>query len=196
MGRKSTIDRLPVEVRDLIGRLFEKQRTLDEILAKLQELDVDVSRSALGRHARKLSKLGERVRRNRAVAEALVSKFGEGEESRQLRLNVELIHSAITDIFDAKDDAEDNEGEPQDGAVLSPMEAHFLAKALDHLSKASAKDAELITKLREQIGKETKDKAGRAVDNVAKERGLTPSVVESLKRAIIGEIDAKPEVAA
>ncbi|MCC7167466.1 MAG: DUF3486 family protein [Rhodospirillales bacterium] len=182
MGRQSTIDRLPDELRDLIGRLREKGRTIDEILAKLGEMDADVSRSALGRHVKKLDKLGERLRKNRALAEALVARFGEGTENRQLRLNIELMHSILTDLFYAAE-----EDEAAEGVSFDPKDAHFLAKALDHLSKAQVKDAEFVNKLRDQASKEAKAEAGRAVDKVAHERGLSAAAVDALKRAIIGE---------
>ena len=38
MGRKSTVKRLPEKVREEIGRLREKGRTLDEIIAHLKTL--------------------------------------------------------------------------------------------------------------------------------------------------------------
>jgi len=54
MARMSTVDRLPPEVRELIERLRGNGRTIDEILAKLRDLDAEVSRSALGRHIKLL----------------------------------------------------------------------------------------------------------------------------------------------
>jgi len=59
MARPSSIERLPAELRELIGHLRERGRTIDEILAKLAELDVDVSRSALGRHVQHLDAAGD-----------------------------------------------------------------------------------------------------------------------------------------
>ena len=63
----SSIDKLPVEVRELIGRLREQGATIDDILAKLGELDVEVSRSALGRHVKGLAEVGEQGRHARSV---------------------------------------------------------------------------------------------------------------------------------
>ncbi|MGZ8371111.1 MAG: phage protein Gp27 family protein, partial [Caulobacteraceae bacterium] len=62
----SSIDKLPPEVRALIGELREKRGcTIDEIMDKLRELEVDVSRSAVGRHVRKLADIGAEMRRSR-----------------------------------------------------------------------------------------------------------------------------------
>jgi hypothetical protein len=75
MSGRSTVSRLPAEVRELIGRLRRDGRTIDEILAKLHELDVSISRSALARHTRKLDAIGAQLHHSRAIAEALVARF-------------------------------------------------------------------------------------------------------------------------
>ena len=54
MARPSTVDRLPIEARLAIKQLRAAGGTLDEIMAKLGEIGVTVSRSALGRHVKKM----------------------------------------------------------------------------------------------------------------------------------------------
>ena len=89
MGRPSSIDQLPEEIRAEIGRLRGMGWTIDQILEKLRELlDSAPSRSALGRHIAGMDKLGERMRRSRQVAEALVRELGDAPESRAARLNI------------------------------------------------------------------------------------------------------------
>ena len=63
MPRPSSISRLPAEIRDKIGALRAEGRTIDEIVAKLEELNVDVSRSALGRHCKRLESVQANIRR-------------------------------------------------------------------------------------------------------------------------------------
>ncbi len=58
----------------------------------------DVSRAARGRYSKDLAKVSERIRRGREVAEALVRKLGDAPESKITRMNVELVHSVITDL--------------------------------------------------------------------------------------------------
>ena len=58
MARTTKIKRLPKEIRDEIGRLRENGRTLQEIMAKLRELDVDVSQTTLWRHVKQLDAIG------------------------------------------------------------------------------------------------------------------------------------------
>lgn len=148
MGRQSSIKRLPPEVRELIAELREKGRTIDEVLDKLRELDVDVSRSALGRHVKQLDAIGAEIRRSRAVAEALVRRYGEAPESRTARLNIEIMHGFITKLLF------NEEGE---GVTLEPKEAMQLASAMQKLAQASKQDVD-----REAlIGREFRDKVER-----------------------------------
>lgn len=177
MGRKSSIDRLPAEVRELIARLRGNGHTIEEILAKLQELDVDVSRSALGRHTKQLDAITKQIRASRGIAEAIVERFGDAPESRTARLNVELLHSNLTRLLIAE------EGET---VQLEPQEAMFLATALQRLSSASKADTEREIKLRERVAKETREAAAKSADEVAKKAGISDEARRQIEREILG----------
>ena len=95
MARNSSIDRLPSEIREKIGQLRQAGKTIDEILEKLKELDIDVSRSALGRHCKQLEEVSKSIRQSRIVAEALAKNFGDEGENKVSQVNIELMHSLI-----------------------------------------------------------------------------------------------------
>lgn len=186
MPRKSTVRRLPPELREQIGALLEQGRTLSEITAHLNQLGAEVSRSALGRYKQHLDKVGEKLRRSREVAEALIAKLGAAPESKALRLNVELMHGALMDLaLKANEDGEEDGGE---GITLDPQGAMLLSKALDHLSRASKADAELIGKIKEQARKEAEAKLDKAVNaatgEAKRDAALTPGQVLERVRAI------------
>ena len=125
MPRKSTVRRLPPALREQIGALLDQGRTLDEITAQLNQLGAEVSRSALGRYKQHLDKVGEKLRRSREVAEALIAKLGNAPESKALRLNVELMHSVLLDLAlnaNASEDGEGTEGAEGKGVTLEPMQ--------------------------------------------------------------------------
>ena len=66
MVRASSIRRLDPRIVSEINGLFERGRTLNEILAKLRELGVsDVSRSALGRYKQSYDEVIASVRESR-----------------------------------------------------------------------------------------------------------------------------------
>jgi len=188
MPRKSSVRRLPPEIREQIGKLLDEGRSLDEILEHLRELGADVSRSALGRYKQRLDKVGEKLRRSREVAEALIARLGAAPESKSLRLNVELMHGLFTDLALKANEAEDGEGDEgakSKGMVLTSMDAMLLSKALDHLARASKQDAELVGKIREQAAREAQEKLDKAVVTTAgeaKRKSMTPA--QTLERVL------------
>lgn len=187
MGRTSSIQRLPPEVRERIAHLREQGRTIDEIMDALQRLDVDVSRSALGRHVKSLAEISDRLRRSRDMADALVRRFGDAEESKTARLNIELLHGIIFDITSAADPlaTEDAEGV----IAISPQQAMALAKAIDHLGKAEAANVAVVRAAREEAAKaaeQAREAAAVAAEKVAVSRGLDPEAIAAFRREILG----------
>lgn len=181
-NRMSSIDRLDPQVRELIGKLRRDHGcTIDEILAKLHELEVKVSRSALGRHIKtEIDEVGERMRRSREMALALVDRFGAEPDNRLARLNLELMHGVVMRTITATAaDPETGELKP---VTFSAGDAMFLAKALSELSRAAKTDAERIVKEREAATKEAAEKAGAA----AKARGLSAETVDFITTAVLG----------
>jgi len=182
MPKQSTIKRLPPEVRERIGVLLEQGRTLDEILDALAGLDVQVSRSALHRYKQHIDKVGERIRRSRDMAEALVQRFGDEPESKVARMNIQFLHAAITDVISSAE-ATDEEGNL---VPLDPRSAMELAKALDHLGKASKADADLISRIREEATKAANKQAASTVSEVGRKAGVPGTVIDQMMQAVLG----------
>lgn len=188
MARPSSVDRLPEEVRVEIGRLRGMGWTIDQILEHLRGLlDQAPSRSALGRHIQGLDALGERMRRSRHVAEALVRELGDAPESRTARLNIELLHSAILDLHMRAADGEEG-SDPEGLAALAgnPEGAMMLAKALDHLTRASRANVEFVAKAEARAAERAKRDAAKAVESVARAKGLSPETLAAIKEGIFG----------
>jgi hypothetical protein len=181
MPRPSSVDRLPEPIRAQIGQLRSLGWTIDEILEHLRTLiDRAPSRSALGRHIKGLDKLGERMRRSRQVAEALVRELGHAPESEAARLNIELMHTAILDLFMAGDD---------DSVAQPPRDAEdiqFVAKAIDHLARASKSNIDFIEAAEKRAAERTKKEAATAAEAVARERGISAPTIEAIKAGIFG----------
>lgn len=188
MARPSSIDQMPEEIRAEIGRLRHMGWTIDQILEHLRGLiDRAPSRSALGRHIKGLDVLGEQMRRSRHVAEALVRELGDAAESRTARLNIELLHSAVMDLFMRA--AEGEEGvDPRGAAALAgnPEGTMMLAKALDHLGRASKSNVEFVAAVEKRATERVKKAAATAIDGVARERGLSSDVIGAIKAGIFG----------
>lgn len=210
--RPSKAAKLPPGIRELIGALHESGWTLDQIAAALHDLaegrrptlpgalppeltdpppldpDALPSRSGLHRHIQGLDRLADRMARSRAVAEALVRKLGDAPEDRTARLNIELMHSAILDLFMGSEaGGEPGDGEAPGPVTLDPESAMLLAKALKDLSSARNNDAALVIKLREQAEKKAQAAAARAVETVARQAGLSDDLLTRMKAGIFGK---------
>lgn len=165
--RPSTIDRLPESVRDLIGELRRNGRTIDEILDALRGIDVGVSRSALGRHTARVDAVGARIRESRAVATALVERYGEAPERRTARMNIELMHGILMRLL-----APEN-GEPLE---LTPRDVAALATALRSLGLAAKTDVEREAEERRAFAAEAVTAVRRA--------GLSADTVDAVRKAL------------
>ncbi len=179
MPRLSSIDALPPEIRGEIGRLRQAGHTIDAILEHLRTLvpDEAPSRSALGRHIQGMDKLRERMSRSRQVAEALAAQLGDAPEGQAARLNIELMHGTILDFYRIED--EDGTREP-----ATPKGVELVAKALDHLTKASKTNDDYM----QAVEKRAKEIASEAVDKVAAAQGMTAATVEAIKAAVFGVV--------
>lgn len=175
--RPSTIDRLPEEVRATIADLRRSGRTLDEIMDHLRQLQVGVSRSAVGRHVKSLAEIGEQMRRAETMAKFVVERFGEDTDDRVGRANMRILQGALLEML--TEDRLDEEGQP---ITLSAKEAKELSLAVQRLVSAQRMDAEREIRMKREFA----SKAAEAAASAAKSKGLSAETAEFLKRAVLG----------
>lgn len=179
---QSKVARLPEEAREAIGSLLKAGRTLDEIMAKLDELKIPASdmpsRSGLGRWAKQHSAIVEEMQRQAAIGEALVSRFGEAGDTRTARLNIAMMQGILTRLMFSED------GAP---AVLDAKEAMFLASALKSLTGASKDDTEREMKIRKDAEARARAEAAKAVEQVSRAAGLSEDLINTMKARVFGK---------
>ncbi len=200
-GRPSKMDQLPPELREAIEALWTSQRyTLDQLQGFLADLtsgkrsmlppelasapvvtpDALPGRSGLHAHLQGLDKVAEKLNRSRAVADALVRKLGDAPEDRTARLNIELLHGAILDLFLAAGDGEG--GETAGPVTFDPEAVMLLGKALKDLASAKKADTETTLKVR----KEALAEAAKVAKAVARAQGLTAETANAIATNILG----------
>jgi DNA-binding transcriptional ArsR family regulator len=176
--RPSTIDKLEPELRGEINRLrVDKGYTIEQIVEYLKAMNATVSKSAVGRHVKKLAEVGARIREARAVAEGISPTISAGDDGHLVNMNIELLHGAIMRIQSATgDDGSDVE--------LTANEAKAIGSAIESCARAAKLNAERVLKIR----KETADKAAKAVDRTLKRAapGLSKDTVAEIRRAVLG----------
>lgn len=181
------MDRQPEEIRDEIDRLRAHGHSIDEIISALRELDItDISRSALGRHLHKREKLTAQLIRTRAMADALAKRTGEGGASQFARANIELLHGIILDLHMAAE----GEGESDQSWIETlkgnPKGVEALAKALDHLTRASKTDADFVAQVEERTEKRLRAQDEKNLKMLAKEKGLSDETTKMIRDRILG----------
>lgn len=175
--KPSKVDKLPGEIRELIGDLRRRGHTLDAIMGKLRELPLDPadlpSRSGLGRHIAQLDQVAEELRRQKVMAEALVERGLMVDGDQTARLNIGLAHAVLTKLALTEDGGV---------AALDAEEAMFLSRSVQSLVSAAKTDTDRTLKLRAEMAREAADAAAK----VAKDQGLTREAVDEITRQILG----------
>jgi len=180
MAYPSSIDKLPDEVRALIGRLRGSGWTIDEILAHLNKLDLvedAISRSALARHTQKIDALTEHLKLSRGMATAVMERLEDQDDDKTARMNMELMQSLLFQLLMGED------GKPVE---LTPKDAMQLATTLQRLAGAGKSDVERVRKIRELAATEARQHAAADAEETAKEAGLSADVVAQIKSKILG----------
>ncbi|SON55804.1 hypothetical protein HDIA_2263 [Hartmannibacter diazotrophicus] len=181
MGRPSKVDRLPDAVREAIADLRRQGRTIDEILAHIRDMGVasdDVSRSGLGEHIKEIDALAKEAQKDRAIAEAVVARFGEEAEDKVFRGSVEMLQGLIFRMTVAM-----RQGDVMD---LSAGDMMFLSRAMNSLAAASKIDTDRAAKIEARAIEKAKREAVAEVEKAAGECGMSQETVDVINRRIAG----------
>jgi hypothetical protein len=165
--RPSSIDKLDIEVRELIGKLrMDHGWTIDEIRQRLLDMGQSVSRSALGRHVRTLEDISAEMREAQAMATALAREVGDADQSRMLDVNAQLLQANMFKLMLSAKDGET--------VQLGPKDSKDFADALRSIALTRKTDLDVI----EKAEKRAADRA------VAAERAAQKKKFESMGRVL------------
>mgnify|MGYP003633537196 CR=1 FL=1 len=189
-GRLSSIDQLPDWADEArvwaFEQLREKKLTQVEILdgfnerlraAAWQEGISDppqISSSAFNRTALRIARLGRRLAETREIAAVLAPRLDEVGDDQLTLLISNTIKTLVNEMLE-------NAGElAADGATAEML--MFTSRALKHAEEAKR----ISTDTRSKIDRELRDKTEKAIETVAKERGMTADTVEAIKSKVLG----------
>ncbi len=181
MGQKSSIEtELSDEDRAALNKMIVSGKwTIMGLLEWLGERDYEISRSALGRHKRKVDRVAERMRQSREVTEALTKELGDSAlQGKQGRLLVEMTRGLVFDLLDKIHD-DDAEG-------LAPQDVMMLGKGLAELGKALRLDQDFETKIREQVALEERNRAADVAGDAVRAGGASDDDVAFIRSEILG----------
>lgn len=180
MAGKSTIKRLPPDVKAYLHKLLREDRlTLDAMLADLQARFPSAtppSRSALGRFKLGFDELTDKARQQREMAEAFVGAFGEDASDKTGVLLVEAI-STLT--YQAAMGAHEK-------AEITIAEVTALARA----AKATMEARTLSVKERQTIEKAARERLlqeqAAQLDRAVKTKGMTEDQAQYWRQTFLG----------
>lgn len=130
MGRKSSVDRLPEDIKAYIqGQLADGGMTLDELIADLQARwpahDLP-SRSAVGRYGQKLERRLQAIRASTEAAKIIRAQAGDEMDARSEALTA-MIQSELFESIIALQEAGDEEMDPGERVGLLASAAKNIA---------------------------------------------------------------------
>lgn len=188
-GQLSGIERLPAEATPIIAwandelRRREAGRTQTEIyqefhtkLEALQrehrgELEFTIpSFQAFNRHSIKLATLARRIDDTRAITGVLAEKFDAKASDDLTIIAAETIKTLVLETLAAAGEAD-----------LDPKGTLNLASALFRATQAQG----ISTARRAKVEAEFKKNVERAIDDVARSKGMTAETVEAIKDKIL-----------
>ena len=189
MGRKSTISRLPQDVKSYIeGKLAEGRMTLDELIADVrgrfpaQQQAGDLpSRAAVHRYGQKLERRLSAIRASTEAAKIIQAQAGDSSDARSEALTA-LIQ---TELFEAILNLQENDDPDMDmdpGERVGMLSA--AAKNIATLTRSSVNLKQFQGKVRDAT-----KAAASAIEKTVKKAGLSDETVAEIKARILGIVD-------
>lgn len=188
MGRKSSITRLPKNVRkELDKKLMEGMLTLDQLqafLASCDGVEKPPSRSALGRYAKTFDDTAKKLRESREAARALAQELGpESVEGEQGRLLVEMLRGLT---FDLLYDLQNNPSAHTDVEKLQR-----LSRTLKEMSHAMHLEQDFAKRIREEERRKVEEEMRAKVKQLGTAKDLKKLTDEELEKKI-SDLAARP----
>ncbi len=189
-GRLSAIDMLPEWADEAKVWAFEQLKKrkkiqldiLDEFNKRLKAAAFGqgiteppvISKSAFNRTALRIALLGRRLEETREIAEILAPKFDQAGDASVTLMLAETIKTLIAEMLG-------NAGTlDADGATAEML--MMTARALTAAEQAKRISADGRRKIEDELARN----AVKAIDHVAKEKGLTADAVEAIKAKVLG----------
>lgn len=184
MARKSTINRLPAEVKTYIeAMLATGAQTLDELIADLQNRypaaakagDLP-SRSAVHRYGQKLDRRLSAIRASTEAAKLIQAQAGDDQDARSEALTA-LVQTELFEAILSLQEADDPKTDPVDRVAMLSSAAKNIATLTR--SSIGLKTFQAQARARAQA-------AAATVDKLAKSGGLSADTAEQIRREILG----------
>lgn len=183
--QQSSIDRLPDDIREKLNALLRDPRVtqLDATLrinAILDENDHPelLTKSSVNRYAKKMEKVGARLRQSREVAKMWIAKLGAAPQGQTGHLVNEILRTLSFDVSLMLQEGELNADTAP--GVVDMLKG--LALTMQRLEKAASENVKREAEIRRQAIEDAAD----AVEDVAKQQGLSATDALFWREKVLG----------
>lgn len=181
MGRKSSIDKLPAEVRSHIERrLRENQLTLDQLIEDLQDTFPNKdkpSRSALGRYRQSFDSMMEQIRQQEQMARIMVEELGENPDDKAGALLVQSVTTLANRVLF------ESQGE-EDLDIEDVRKLARAAKDIMHTRKLSLEQRREVERLaREKLIEEQE----QSLEELRGTDGMSEQLEDRIRKVLLGK---------
>ncbi len=186
MGRKSTIDRLPTEVRTRIQKhLRENRLTLDELIADLQKefpalaANAELpSRSSVHRYSQGVREIVAHEREMTVAAEALVAELGDNFDAK----SGALLAQAVTTLASRR--AMQAIEASNTGEVMEISDVLDLARAAKTAQEARSLNLKERRTVAEEARRKLLDEQKAKLDAMGSKGGVTEETKQAIREAL------------
>lgn len=196
MGRKSTISRMPAEIKSYIeAMLATGAQTLDEMIADLQErFPAEAtsgslpSRSALHRYGTKLDRRLAAIRASTEAAKIIREHAGDDQDARSEALTA-MVQTELFEAILALQEADDPPPEGTSAEEAAAARVTLLSKAAKNIATLTRSSINLKVfqaKIEEDTRRKLLAEQEASLQEVAKAQGMDAEQVDFWRRRFLG----------
>jgi len=170
MAKRSTIERLPEDIRQKLQELLrdprvtqlEATKRINDIL-EAEGLPDRISKSAVNRYAIKMEEVGAKLRQSREIAKMWIGKLGAAPQGEVGKLLNEMIRTLAFEITLSM----------SDGSVeVEPKMLKDLAVAIERLERAATTNLKREQEIRAQEREAARKEAVSALEEIADQKTI------------------------
>lgn len=189
MGRKSTISKLPEEVKQGIEQMLGEDRlTLDEIIVEMQRRWPELahagdlpSRSAVHRYGEKLDRRLAAIRASTEAARLIQQNAGDDKDARSEALTA-MVQTELFEAILMLQEADDPDADPGDRVKLLSNAAKNIAT----LTRSSINLKEFQSRIEDATRKKLLAEQEGNLQEVARAQGMDADQVDFWRRKFLG----------
>lgn len=181
MGQKSSIDRLPQNLREKLIELLQNPTVTQKEVVELingEAGETVVSKSSVNRYKLRMDRFAAKSREAREVADAYIEKYGTENRNKLGKVVNEYIKLMVFDLITELEELKDADGEvkPEDMADI----IYKVSRAIKELEQAEKLNAQREAEIKAAVQKETAEK----VETVCKQKGVSKESMDTILREV------------